>query len=93
MPPLLLHLIPTENFRKKYLLPWGNRRKIELKLSRTPSYSILIFLLFRILEGSKYEVGLTTDKDIQNKLVLMHQASIHEFEGEFKFGMEDKKWQ
>ena len=37
-------------------------------------------------------VGLTNDKDKCQKLVLMHEASLCEFQREFKFGLEDKKW-
>ena len=37
-------------------------------------------------------LGLTTDEELRQKLVLMHQASPREFQRELKFGMEDKKW-
>ena len=35
---------------------------------------------------------MTTDEELWQKLVLMHQPSLCEFQREFKFGMEDKKW-
>ena len=41
--------------------------------------------------GGDCKVGLTADKELRNKLVLMHQASLREFQREFIFGMEDKK--
>ena len=41
--------------------------------------------------GSKW-VGLMTNDERPQKLVLMHQASLREFQGLFKFGMEDKQW-
>ena len=34
---------------------------------------------------------LTSDEEIRKELLLMHQASLHEFQREFKFGMEDIK--
>ena len=37
-------------------------------------------------------VGLVIDEDRWQKLVLMQQASLCEFQREFKFGIEDKKW-
>ena len=41
--------------------------------------------------GGGRRVGLTNDKERQHKLVLMHQASMREFQREIKFGMDDKK--
>ena len=43
--------------------------------------------------GDGRGVGLTNDKERRHKLVLMHQASLSEFQRELKFGMEDKKCQ
>ena len=37
-------------------------------------------------------VGLTTDKELQRKLVLMHQVDLSGFQREPKFGMGDKNW-
>ena len=37
-------------------------------------------------------VGLMTDEERWQKFVLMHKASLCEFQRELKFGMEDKKW-
>ena len=39
--------------------------------------------------GGDCEAGLTTEEELRKKLVLMHQASLCEFQREFKFGMED----
>ena len=41
--------------------------------------------------GSKW-LGLATNKGRRKKLVLMHQASLCEFQQGCKFGIEDKKW-
>ena len=41
--------------------------------------------------GDDRRVGLTNDKERRQKLVFMHQASLREFQGEIKFGMDDKK--
>ena len=35
---------------------------------------------------------MKNDKEIRQKLVLMHQSSLHELHREFKFVMEDKEW-
>ena len=43
--------------------------------------------------GDNFEVRLTTYEDLRQKFVLMHQASLREFQREFKFGMENKEWQ
>ena len=37
-------------------------------------------------------VWLTTDKDHQQRLVLMHQASLCEFQKGLKFDTEEKWW-
>ena len=42
--------------------------------------------------GIRKWVGLTTNEEYQQKLVLMHQVYLREIQREFKFGMEDKKW-
>ena len=39
--------------------------------------------------GGGREVGLTNDKERRQKLVMMHQASLSEFQRELRFGMED----
>ena len=65
---------------------------MELKLSRTTSLFLLIFLLFRILAVGDCGVRLKTNKERRQKLVLINQASLREFHREFKFGMEGKKW-
>ena len=42
--------------------------------------------------GGDCWVGLTTNEEIRQKLVLVQQSSMSEFEIEFIFGTEDKKW-
>ena len=42
--------------------------------------------------GWDCEVGLTTDKELHHKSVMMHQPYLREFHRRFKFGMEDRKW-
>ena len=42
--------------------------------------------------GSEW-LGLTNNEEHWKKLVFMHQASLYEFQGELKFGTEDKHWQ
>ena len=49
------------------------------------------YVEFRIALGNSKWVGLTTDEELRQKLVLMHQVSLREFQREFKFGIEDKK--
>ena len=49
------------------------------------------YVEFRIALGNSKWVGLTTDEELRQKLVLMHQVSLREFQREFKFGTEDKK--
>ena len=40
--------------------------------------------------GSEW-LGLMTNKEHRQKLVIMHQASLCEFQREFEFGMEEKQ--
>ena len=40
------------------------------------------------MSGGGCGVGLTDDEDHRQKLVLMHQASLCELQGEFKFETE-----
>ena len=42
--------------------------------------------------GGGHGVGLTNDNERRKKLVMMHQASLSEFQREPRFGMEDKRW-
>ena len=42
--------------------------------------------------GGDCKVGLMAGKELRQKLVMMHQVSLREFQREFKFGMENKKW-
>ena len=56
---------------KNKLSNGGTGAKYGKTLSKTSSYSILIFLLFWVLEGGECEVGLTTDEYLWQKLVLM----------------------
>ena len=42
--------------------------------------------------GGACGLGVTTNKECLKKLVLMHQASLCEFQSEFKFRMEDILW-
>ena len=45
-----------------------------------------------VADGGRCGVGVMTDKERQKKWVLIHQASLCEFQREFKFGMEEKLW-
>ena len=41
--------------------------------------------------GGRKWVGLTTNEERQQKLVLMHQASLLDFQQDYKFKTEEKK--
>ena len=78
---------------ERYPFPRGEPAvQYNYKLSRTPSYYILIFLLFRVLAIGGHGLGLTTDKERWQKLVLIQKAFMCEFQREFEFGAEEKKW-
>ena len=51
-----------------------------------------LFLLYGVAAGGGYGLGLTTNKDSWQKLVLVHQTSLCEFQRELKFEMEEKIW-
>ena len=65
--------------------------KILKKGHRTPYYSILTFLLCIISMGGSKRVGVTTNEKRHKKVVPMYQAPLCEFQGEFKFGIEEKQ--
>ena len=79
---------------ERYPFPRGEPAvQYNYKLSRTPSYYILIFVLFRVLAVVGCGVGLTTNEEPRHKLLIFYQVSMCEFQREFRYGMEDKKWQ